>query len=106
MEIGAKKIFIMANLGHVLKESFVGKLPSSKTMELSENTPEHKAWAKYRRQNATVGAAIVEAEENEDVILGLQESNELTITWPSGVAPNMWKELKNMFQPDDFLKCQ
>ena len=43
------------------------------------------------------------AQENEDVILTLQEATELKLTWPSGTAPNMWKELKNMLQPDDRL---
>ena len=43
------------------------------------------------------------AQESEDVILALQEANELKFTWPSGTAPNMWKELMNTFQPDDGL---
>ena len=43
------------------------------------------------------------AQESEDVTLGLQDSNKLTLTWQSGLVPNLWKELKNRFQPDDGL---
>ena len=50
-------------------------------MELSKSTPEYKKWAKYWRQNAKVGAAIVATEESEGVMLGLQESNELTYNY-------------------------
>jgi hypothetical protein len=50
-----------------------------------------------------VGAVILVAQESEDVILTLQEVNELILTWPSGTVPNMWKELVNIFQPDDGL---
>ena len=35
--------------------------------------------------------------------MALQEANELTLTWPSGTAPTMWKELINIFQLDDGL---
>ena len=84
---------VVADLEHVIGASFVGKLPSSKTMEFSDNTQEYTLWFKHRQQNAKVGAAIVAVQESEDVILGLQESNELAITWPSRVAPNVWKEL-------------
>ena len=49
------------------------------------------------------GAVILAAQESEYVILALQEANELVLTWPSGTALNMWKELINIFQPDDGL---
>ena len=41
------------------------------------------------------------AQESEDVILGLQGSNTVTITFPSEIASTNWKELKNVFQSDD-----
>ena len=43
------------------------------------------------------------AQVSEDIHLGLKDSNELTPTFPSAIAPNYWKELKNMFQLDDGL---
>ena len=91
----------MTNLGHVLDESFVGKLQYSKTLELDPKNSGHKEWAKCWRQNTTVVAAIVGAQESEDVILGLQGSNTVTITFPSEIASTNWKELKNVFQSDD-----
>ena len=48
-------------------------------------------------------AALVGAQESEDVILGLQDSDELTLTFLSRIAPNHWKELKNVFKPNDGL---
>ena len=59
-------------------------------MELDESIPEHKQFAKYRRQNAKAGAVILAAQENEDVILALWESNTLLLTWPSRTVPDMW----------------
>ena len=41
-ELKQKNNFVMADLGHVLEEHFVGKLPSSKTIELSENTRQNR----------------------------------------------------------------
>ena len=49
------------------------------------------------------GAVILSAKENEDVILALQEVNELTLTWPSGTVPNMWRELITIFQLNNGL---
>ena len=59
-------------------------------MELDESIPEHKQFTKYRRQNAKAGAVILAAQESEDVILALQESNTLLLTWPSGTEPDIW----------------
>ena len=70
----------MADMGHILDEKFLAKLPSSEDMELDESIPEHKQWAKYWQQNAKVGAVILSAQESEDVIWALQEANELTLT--------------------------
>ena len=84
-----KQMFVTADLGHVLDNSFLGKLPRRKDMELNNSSVEHKQWVRYRRQNAKRGAAIVGAQESEDVILALQEANELELTWPSRTAPNM-----------------
>ena len=36
-----------------------------------------------------------------NINIGNSKKNELKLTRLSGTAPNMWKELKNMFQPDD-----
>ena len=98
-----KQNVIMADMGHVLGEKFLAKLPSSEVAELDESIPEYKEWAKYRRHSAKAGAVILSAQENEDVILALQEANDLTLTWPSGTVSSMWKELINIFQPDDGL---
>ena len=88
--IKQKQNFVMADLGHVLEETFLEKLPSRKIVELDESKPDHKQWAEHWRQNAKAGAVILPAQESEDVILKLQEANELTLTWPSGTAPIMW----------------
>ena len=90
-------MFVTADLGHVLDNNFLGKLPRSKDMEFNNSSAAHKEWAKYRQQNAKAGAAIMGAQDSKDVILALQEANELELAWPSRTAPNMWKELKNMF---------
>ena len=70
----------MADMGHVLEETFSAKLPNSETVELDESKPDHKQWAKYWRQNAKAGAVILAAQESEDVILALQEANKLILT--------------------------
>ena len=70
-------------------------------MELSDSIPEYNQWAKYWRQNAKAGAVILAAQESEEVILALQEANELTLTWPSVTAPDMWQTLIDIFQPDE-----
>merc|ERR1712086_834780 len=88
-------------MAHVLEPEFNGKLPSSKTMELDESDPASKQVAKYRRQNTKAAAVLIAAQESEDVILAIQESNTLLVTWPSRTAPDTWKALEDIFQPDD-----
>ena len=51
-----KQNFIMADMGHVLEETLLAKLPSNEAVELDESTLKHKQWAKYRQQNAKAGA--------------------------------------------------
>ena len=46
---------------------------------------------------------LLAAQESEDVILAIQEANTMIVTWPSGTAPDMWKALEDIFQPDDGL---
>ena len=101
--IKQKQNFIIADMGHILEETFLAKLPRSKTAELDESKPDHKQWAKYRQPNTKAGAVILSAQENEDVILALQEANELKLTWPSGIVSTMWQTLIDIFQPDDGL---
>ena len=48
-------------------------------------------------------STIDKAQKSENVILRPDDSNELTVTFPSGIAANYWKELTNMFHPDDGL---
>ena len=72
-------------------------------MELDENDPDDKQFAKYRRQNAKAAAVVLAAQENEDVMLAIQEANTMIVTWPSGTAPDTWKALEEIFQPDDGL---
>ena len=48
--------------------------------DLDDTQPEHKAWAKYQQHNAKVLAAILGAQESKDAILGVQDSNQLTLT--------------------------
>ena len=83
--IKQKQNFIIADMGHVLDNTLLAKLPSSKTMELDDSIPKHKQCAKYWRQNTKAGAVILAAQESEDVTFALQEANELIITWPSGL---------------------
>ena len=49
------------------------------------------------------GCKILAAQESEDVMLALQEANDLLLTQPSGIAPDMWQTLGDIFQPDDGL---
>ena len=35
--------------------------------------------------------------------MALEKANELTLTWPSGTALDMWQTLIDIFQPDDGL---
>ena len=98
-----KQLFMSANMAHVLEQSFLRKLPSTETCELNEATPTGRDHAKYRRQNAKAAAVLIAAQESEDVILAIQEANTLLITWPSGTAPDMWKALADIFQPNDGL---
>ena len=93
----------MANLGHVLEESFAEKVLISETIDLDAMKPQHKESAKHRQQNATVVAAIVGVQEIEDVNVRLQDLNELTLTFLSRNAFNYWKGLKNMLHPDNGL---
>ena len=39
-----KQHFVIADLGHVLNNSFLGKLPRSKAMELNNSSVKHKEW--------------------------------------------------------------
>ena len=82
----------MADMEHVLDKKLLEKSPSSKSLKLDESIPEHKEWVEYRRQNAKSGAAILSAQEREDIILALQEANELKLTLPSGTSPITRKE--------------
>ena len=102
-QLKQKQHFIAANMGHVLEKTFSAKLPTSEKMELDESIPEHKQFSKYRQQNVKAGAVILAAQENEDVILEIQESNTMLLTWPSGTVPDMWKALEDLFQPEDGL---
>ena len=72
-QLKQKQHFIAANMGHILEKGFSVKLPTRKTMKLDKSIPENKQFAKYRRQNAKVGAVILAAQESEDVILAIQE---------------------------------
>ena len=101
-----EQIFFMTDLGHVLEESFSGKLPRNESMYLNDSTTKHNEWAKYWQQNAKMGAAIMCAMERGDIILALQEANKLELTLPSRNAPNIWKGLKNTFQLDDGLSSE
>ena len=96
-----KQLFISANMAHVLEPSFLGKLPSTETCKLNEATPAGRDHAKYRRQNAKAAAVLIAAQDSEDVILAIQEANSMELPWPSGTAPDMWKALEDIFQPDD-----
>ena len=96
-----RQLFILAIMAHVLEPEFSTKLPSSETMELDETDPAGKEFAKYRQQNAKAAAVLIAAQESEDVILAIQESNTMLVTWPSGTAPDMWKTMEDIFQPDD-----
>ena len=93
----------MTNMGHVLEKIFPAKLPTNETMELDESIPEHKQFAKYWRQNAKAGAGILPAQGSEDVMLALQESNKLLLTWPSETAPDTWQALEDIYQLGDGL---
>ena len=90
-------------MGHVLEECFSAKLPTREAMDLDKTMPEHKQWARYRRQNVKAGAVIRAAQESADVILSIQESNTLLLIWPCETAPDMWRALEDIFQPYDGL---
>ena len=85
-ELKQRNNFIMADMGHVINESFLLKLPASEDQELDPTDSSQKVLIKYRRQNAKAVAAIIAAQESEDVIMGLQDANDLVVTFPSGVA--------------------
>ena len=93
----------MSDLAHVLKDEFLSKWPESEEVELDPTLEGNMLPIKHRSQNAKVVSALISAQESEDWITRLQESNELTVTFPSAVACNMWDELKIMFRPDDGL---
>ena len=40
----------MVDLGNVLGEGFVWKLPRDESMELNDSTDKHKEWANYWQQ--------------------------------------------------------
>jgi hypothetical protein len=93
----------MAYMAHVLDEKFLDKLPNSENMYLDPKNTDHQDWMKHQQQNEKAMTEIVEGQESEDVLLELYDSNKLTVTSPGGIAPNYWKESKNMFQPNDGL---
>ena len=90
-------------MAQVLEPEFVAKLLSSETMELDESDPDSKQFASYRRQNVKAAAVLIAAQESEDVILAIQEANTMIVTWPIGTAPDVWKTLEDIVQPDDGL---
>ena len=45
--IKQKKTLHMADMRHILEETFLAKLPSSEVVEFDESFPERKQWAKY-----------------------------------------------------------
>ena len=102
-QLKQKQHFIAANMGHILEKGFLAKFPTSKTMEFDESIPDHKQFAKYRRHHVKAGAVLLAAQESEDVILAIQESNTLLLTWPSDTALDMWQALEDIFQVDDGL---
>ena len=85
-ELKQRNNFIMADMGHVINEKFLLKLPASEDQELDPTDLRQKELIKYRRQNAKAVAEIVAAQESEDVIVGLKDANDLVVTFPSGVA--------------------
>ena len=89
-ELKQRNNFIMADMGHVVRKSFLLKLPASKDQELDPSNPSQKNQIKYRRQNAKAVAAIVAAQESEDMIVGLKDTNDLVVTFPSGVVCKNW----------------
>lgn len=93
----------MANIGRVLDKNFLDKLSTSVNQELDPENSDHKELINYWRQNPKTMAAIVTAQESEDVIMGLRDSNKLIVTFMSEITCNYCKELKNKFQPEDRL---
>ena len=89
--LNQKQHFISANMAHVLDPGFMRKLPSSKTMELDENDPDDKQFAKYWWQNAKAAAVLIAAQESmgPSQWSGLEMSKFGHITLPSSRL-NCW----------------
>ena len=91
----------MANVGDVLSEEFPGKLPTSENIEFDLKNTDYQELIKYQQHNVNVVSAIRVTQDIEDVIMGLQDSTKLIVTFSRGIACNYWKEFTNKFQLDD-----